>query len=168
MNRFLPVISLAALACIGCEKKEPKPVVALAVDGARSAPDPSFAERADAALRNISEKTLEPAPLKIPPPREEGRPHPLRSELEKHGRVVREKANGTTAPADNAQIVATVKSKLVADREIFASKIQVIADQGVVTLTGSVGSTELLSRAIQLALDTEGVNRVVSLLTIDA
>jgi hypothetical protein len=40
------------------------------------------------------------------------------------------------------------------------------ADHGVVALKGTVGSVELIGRAITLALDTDGVTQVVSLLTV--
>jgi hypothetical protein len=173
MIRFLLALSLALLVCAGCEKKEPKPVVAADAEDPSPTQKAPLTERADAALRNLGEKTLEAA-TEIKGGgvrRDEGKFSALKAELEKNGRVIRDKVvspEQSAAPAaDSAQIVAAVKSKLVADREIFASKIQVNADQGIVTLTGSVGSSALLSRAIQLALETEGVNRVVSLLTID-
>ncbi|HEX2854906.1 MAG TPA: BON domain-containing protein [Opitutaceae bacterium] len=188
MNKFPVVLLLAGLACAGCEKKPPKPVVAASdapadavpadtttVESPSGARGPTFTERADVALRNLKTRVAGPE-VKDAFTRRRDEWHldadNLKSELEKNGRIVREKTTATgesVAPtADDAQIVTAVKGKLVADRDIFASKINVGADQGVVSLTGSAGSADLVGRAIQLALDTNGVNRVVSLLTIDA
>lgn len=190
MKKFFIVFSLVGLTCVGCQKKEPiepkepKPVVApphvsLSESDVLTAPTgprgPSFTERADVALRNLKTRVVG-SETKDAFSRQRAEwqldADNLKAELEKNGRIVREKATtareSTAMTGDNAQIVTVVKSKLVADPEIFASKIQVGADQGVVSLTGSAGSADLVGRAIQLALDTEGVNRVVSSLTIDA
>jgi osmotically-inducible protein OsmY len=95
----------------------------------------------------------------------------VKSELEKSGRVVRERtlAAGERAGGalDNARIVAAVNSKYVADSDLSALKIDVNADKGVVTLNGAVGSVELIGRAVALALDTEGVSRVIGQLTVE-
>jgi osmotically-inducible protein OsmY len=84
--------------------------------------------------------------------------------------VVRSKANAAVAKSgeviDNARVIAVIKSKLVGDRQLSAREIGVEAKQGTVTLTGTVGSAELIGRTVSLALDTEGVTGVVSLLTV--
>jgi osmotically-inducible protein OsmY len=97
-------------------------------------------------------------------------PEEIKAELERTGRVVRSKANAAVAKSgeviDNARVVAVIKSKLVGDRQLSAREIGVEAKQGIVTLTGTVGSAELIGQTVSLALDTEGVTEVVSLLTV--
>jgi len=97
-------------------------------------------------------------------------PEEIKAELERTGRVVRSKANAAVAKSsqviDNARVVAVIKSKLVGDRQLSAREIGVEAKQGTVTLTGTVGSADLIGRTVSLALDTEGVTEVVSLLTV--
>ncbi len=99
-------------------------------------------------------------------------PSDIKTDFEKGGRVVRDK----TGPAmtktgevfDNARIVTVINGKLVADSQLSAIKINVDADNGVVTLKGTVKSADLIGRAIALALDTDGVTQVVSLLTVES
>ncbi|OYV02081.1 MAG: hydrogenase, partial [Verrucomicrobiales bacterium VVV1] len=67
---------------------------------------------------------------------------------------------------DNARVVTVINAKLVADGQLSALKINVDATDGIVTLKGTVGSVDLIGRAITLALDTAGVTQVVSLLTV--
>lgn len=98
-------------------------------------------------------------------------PDDLKADLEKSGRVVREKSvavgEKTGELIDSARIVTVIKAKFVADLELSAFKIDVDADKDVVTLSGTVKSRELIGRAIALALDTNGVNRVISDLKVE-
>ena len=68
---------------------------------------------------------------------------------------------------DNARIVTVINAKFVGESDLSALKINVDADQGTVTLKGTVGSPELIGKAVALALDTDGVNQVISLLTVE-
>lgn len=99
-------------------------------------------------------------------------PSDLRRDLEKTGRVVRERTLSTGEKVggalDNARVVTVVKGKYIAEPDLSALDLNVDADKGVVTLTGSVASLELAGRAIALALDTEGVTQVISLLKVDS
>jgi hyperosmotically inducible protein len=99
-------------------------------------------------------------------------PADLKEDLAKGGRIVRSKsanvAEKTGEVFDNARVVTVINGKLVADRDLSALKINVDADSGIVTLKGTVKSAELLGRAIGIALDTDGVRQVVSLLTVEA
>ncbi|MEY4941758.1 MAG: hypothetical protein RIQ93_3493 [Verrucomicrobiota bacterium] len=63
-----------------------------------------------------------------------------------------------------------VKGKLQADSQISsaASKIQVEAKNGEVTLAGKAPSADAVGRAIALALDTSGVTKVTSNLKVDS
>ena len=94
----------------------------------------------------------------------------IKEELEKTGRVIREKAHQAGAAiADvtaNATTTPTIKSKLVQDSGLSAFKIDVDTTDGVVTLSGTVKSHDQIERAIDLAFQTEGVRKVISTLQI--
>ena len=68
---------------------------------------------------------------------------------------------------DNAKVVTVINAKLVGDAQLSALKINVDADHGTVTLKGTVKSADLIGRAVVLALDTDDVVQVVSLLTVE-
>lgn len=55
-----------------------------------------------------------------------------------------------------------VKGKLQADAEVSAAMIDVKAQNGEVTLKGSVDNAGQIGRAIALALETQGVTKVSS------
>jgi len=67
--------------------------------------------------------------------------------------------------ADSA-INTNVKSKLAADTETSALKINVETNGGVVTLTGIVPTQAEKSQAEQTARNTEGVTRVINNITV--
>jgi osmotically-inducible protein OsmY len=94
----------------------------------------------------------------------------VKEELEKTGRVIREKTRQAgTAIADataNATTTATIKSKLLQDSGLAAFKIDVDTTDGVVTLSGTVKSHDEIARAVDLAFQTEGVRKVISTLQI--
>jgi osmotically-inducible protein OsmY len=94
----------------------------------------------------------------------------IKDELARTGQVVREKtqkAGHAIADATlNARTTAAIKSKLVADEGLAAFKIDVDSNDGVVTLSGSVSSPDDIARAMKIALEQDGVNRVVSTLVV--
>ncbi|MFA6286535.1 MAG: BON domain-containing protein [Opitutaceae bacterium] len=98
-------------------------------------------------------------------------PDDIKADFEKSGRVVREKSVSVGAKSgeiiSDARIVTVINGKLLAAADLSVFKINVDADKGVVSLTGSVKSHALIGRAIALALDTDGVTQVVSLLTVE-
>jgi hyperosmotically inducible protein len=63
-------------------------------------------------------------------------------------------------------ITTRIKSKFMTDEALRASTIDVDTDDHVVTLTGSVVSPAAHAKAISMAKDVEGVNRVVDRLKI--
>src|ERR1043166_5798969 len=71
------------------------------------------------------------------------------------------------ATAD-ARITTAIKGKLLANRELSALSISVNTTGGVVTLSGPVTSAEEVSKAILLAMETDGVREVISTLQIKA
>lgn len=98
------------------------------------------------------------------------RPDQVKEDLERTGRVIRRKAREagqaiSDATAD-ARITGAIKAKLVGSKELSSLSISVNTTDGVVTLSGSVNSMEEISKAVLLAMDTEGVREVVSTLQV--
>jgi hypothetical protein len=94
----------------------------------------------------------------------------IKDELARTGRVVRREASAAghalaDATAD-ARITGAIKTKLLASRDLSALNISVNTTAGVVTLSGFVSSTEHISKAILLAMETDGVREVVSTLQV--
>jgi osmotically-inducible protein OsmY len=69
------------------------------------------------------------------------------------------------ATAD-ARTTGAIKAKLVASRDLSALNISVNTTAGVVTLSGAVASPEDISKAILVAMETDGVREVVSTLQV--
>jgi len=93
-------------------------------------------------------------------------------ELSHTGTVIREKAVKAgeviaDATAD-ARLTAAIKTKLIAEPGLSAMKINVDTKAGEVTLAGSVATTNQVARAINIALQTEGVRKVTSTLQVKA
>jgi hyperosmotically inducible periplasmic protein len=98
------------------------------------------------------------------------RPEDIKDELARTGQVVRRAATEAghaiaDATAD-ARTTTAIKAKLVASRDLSALNISVNTTAGVVTLSGAVASSEDISKAILLAMDTDGVREVVSTLQV--
>ena len=72
----------------------------------------------------------------------------------------------TEARVEDGTVTAAVKAKLLADTTVSGMSIDVDTREGVVTLTGTVGSAAARTRANELARTTEGVVRVEDKLTI--
>ena len=70
------------------------------------------------------------------------------------------KSDGTNI--DDANITASVKSKLVADKASNLTRVDVDTNNGTVYLNGTVASPEQKSRAEQLAWQASGVKTVVN------
>jgi hypothetical protein len=97
-------------------------------------------------------------------------PETIREEMAKTGKVVRgEPRGGEGTDVDNAAdvvVVAAVKAKLLADAQMPAWDVTPQVTNGVVTLSGTVWSVDSIGRAMLIALETEGVNQVVSTLQV--
>jgi hyperosmotically inducible periplasmic protein len=65
---------------------------------------------------------------------------------------------------DDATITARVKTALLNDQQISATKIDVTTTNGVVTISGTVRNRADEQRAIELARQTPGVKEVKSTL----
>ncbi len=98
------------------------------------------------------------------------RPEDIRDELTRTGQIVRREAREVShAIADataDARITTAIKAKLLASRDLSALNISVNTTAGVVTLSGAVASAEHISKAILLAMETDGVREVVSTLQV--
>jgi osmotically-inducible protein OsmY len=81
----------------------------------------------------------------------------------------RAKAAGDTigSSIDDAWIHMKITSKLIADRDTPARKINVDVVNGVVTLRGEVNSETAKEEAERIAKETEGVKRVRNLLKVN-
>jgi osmotically-inducible protein OsmY len=94
----------------------------------------------------------------------------LKEELSRTGKIVRENSsrlgNAVKDASADARITSAIKMKLAADPDLSAVAISVNTTDGLVTLSGNVPSDEALSKAIRLALATEGVRRVESTLQV--
>jgi osmotically-inducible protein OsmY len=175
MKKSIILLSALSLAFVGCSKSSET-----------SKTDPSTAEKAEAAMKNAAAKTgdaIENAAAKTKEVAIDAKdavaaklvewkltPSDIKADLEKGGRVVRSKTGNAVAKSsevfDNARVVTVINTKLIGDSQLSALKIDVDANHGLVTLKGTVKSVDLIGRAITIALDTDGVTQVVSLLSV--
>jgi hyperosmotically inducible protein len=80
-------------------------------------------------------------------------------------------ATGTTGAGptpDDATVESLIQARYFLDPRIKVRTIEVDAEQGVVTLRGTVASDDERAEALALARATEGVSRVEDGLTVDA
>ena len=94
----------------------------------------------------------------------------LKTELEKTGRVVRKKAESVGAKIADATVdartTAAIKTKFAREPNLSSMAISVNTTEGVVTLSGLVASHEQIKRALEIALETDGVKEVISTLQV--
>lgn len=90
----------------------------------------------------------------------------IKDELAKTGTVIREKAkkagNAIAEATVDARITAAIKTKLATEPGVSALKINIDTTDGLVTLSGTSNSYEEVAKAVKIALDTDGVRKVVS------
>ena len=67
---------------------------------------------------------------------------------------------------DDAEITTAVKAKLAADPDVAAIQIDVNTNEGVVTLTGRVKTTDERLEAVRIARETNGVKKVNDLIKV--
>ena len=79
------------------------------------------------------------------------------------GASIRTMHSGTM---DDATITARVKTALLNDTQVNATKIDVTTSNGVVNLSGTVRSKTEEDRAVQLARQVSGVREVKANLTV--
>ena len=69
------------------------------------------------------------------------------------------------ATAD-ARVTAAIKAKYVKDSDLSAWDIHVSTTDGVVTISGTVSNPDLIGKAMEEALDTDGAQQVISTLQV--
>jgi len=94
----------------------------------------------------------------------------ITNELARTGRVIRDKADAAGKALKDAtldgRVTTEIKAKLVKDSDLSAWDIHVSTTDGVVTLSGTVSSPDLIGKAMELALDTDGARQVISTLQV--
>jgi osmotically-inducible protein OsmY len=90
----------------------------------------------------------------------------IKADLSKTGKVVRANAQVAGEKIDDTRVAAVIKAKYLLDRDISAFDISVDVTDGKVVLSGRVASEAIIGRAVELALDTDGVSNVSSDLTL--
>jgi osmotically-inducible protein OsmY len=96
------------------------------------------------------------------------RTNDFKEELARNGQIIRRKAGQAgQAIADataDARITAAIKAKLLGSRDLSALSVSVNTTGGIVTLSGRVASAADISKAMLLAMETDGVREVISTL----
>jgi hyperosmotically inducible protein len=94
----------------------------------------------------------------------------IKDELAQTGKVVRRKAREAGEAIDHAtadaRITAAIKGKLLASRDLSSLQISVNTTGGIVTMSGAVPSAEEISKAMLVAMETDGVREVISTLQV--
>ncbi len=90
----------------------------------------------------------------------------VKDELARTGRVVRQKAQQAGAVVSDAtadvRVTSVIKAKYLSDRELSGQDLKVSTKDGRVTLSGAADTHINIVKAIQLAMDTDGVREVSS------
>ena len=73
-----------------------------------------------------------------------------------------------TRDLQDAKIVTVIKTRLLLDDQLSGTDIEVNAKQGIVTLSGNVGSKSERDLAIAIAKNTDDVDDVISELSVDS
>jgi hyperosmotically inducible protein len=88
------------------------------------------------------------------------------AKLDEMSQEAKAKAEQAGTALGDAAVVAAINAKLAADKDLEASKIEVVAHNGSVVLKGTAPSDAAVLRAVSLAKGTDGVNAVTSELKI--
>ncbi|HEV3121776.1 MAG TPA: BON domain-containing protein [Isosphaeraceae bacterium] len=82
---------------------------------------------------------------------------------------IRQEYERARAGIQNMSVSSRVYSRLHWDKALHTSKIDVkVQNEGTVTLTGTVADSKAKAKAVELAVDTVGVVRVIDLLSLPA
>lgn len=82
------------------------------------------------------------------------------------GQKTADAANRAAEVLSDGALTAKIKSKMALDDTVRARSVDVSTANGVVTVSGSVGSQAEHDRAVQLARETSGVTRVIDHLSV--
>jgi osmotically-inducible protein OsmY len=98
-------------------------------------------------------------------------PEEIRKELNQTGKVVRRNAvalgNAIKETASDARITAAIKADYARDPDLSAWDISVSTTDGQVSLSGKVRSPDLIGKAMEYALETKGVDVVISTIQVE-
>jgi len=90
----------------------------------------------------------------------------IKKELAAKGRVVRQQTRDLASEVKDAtadaRITTEIKGKYALDKDVSALNVSVSTTDGVVTLSGTASSFEAISKAMLIAMETDGVRQVVS------
>jgi hypothetical protein len=75
--------------------------------------------------------------------------------------------SGTLEPIDDSRINSAVQSKVFASEGLSSRNVEVMTQDGIVTLHGVVETAEIEQHALRAAAEVQGVVRVNDELTID-
>jgi hypothetical protein len=93
----------------------------------------------------------------------------IKRSLDKAEEAVRESFHKTRESVHSMGVAARVYGRLHWDKALHDCKtLHIKVEEGVATLTGSVPNAEAKAKAVTLAADTVGVNKVIDELTIPA
>ena len=84
------------------------------------------------------------------------------------GASVRSMSSNASGDMDDATITARIKTVLLNDPQVGATKIDVATSAGIVTVSGTVRSQAEAARAVELAKQFTGVREVKSALQVVA
>jgi osmotically-inducible protein OsmY len=84
------------------------------------------------------------------------------------GYVGTQESRSAGETVDDQLILASVKTKFLADSDVSGFNINVDCFKGIVTLRGYVTISEEIEKATRVALGVSGVKQVVSKLVLDA
>jgi hyperosmotically inducible protein len=94
----------------------------------------------------------------------------IAEELKRTGRVVRRKseqvARQVAEATEDGRTSAAIKARYALDPNLSALDISVDTTDGVVTLAGRVESADAVARAIEIAMEHDGVREVISTLQV--
>ena len=87
--------------------------------------------------------------------------------IEELGDDFRESWASLQKTVDNLSVQGRVYSRLHWDKQLVDARIEVsVAERGVVSMRGSVGNSKAKAKAMKLAQDTVGVEKVINHLTV--
>lgn len=160
-NKTILFTSLACgFALVGCSKSGQTATTASTTPPPASAD--SFAKSANNAINSVA-GTAHQMEWKLTG-------DDIKDDLAAGRTIERSKAGAPTGgvKVDRSDLKKTVEARLQADSEISAMPIDVDADRdGQINLSGKANTTDQVGRTIALALDTEGVTKVVSKIKLD-
>lgn len=165
MNKTIMLSSIACgLALVGCTKSGQTSTTA-STEPATPPPASSadaFAKSAGNAINSVA-STAHQIEWKLTA-------DDIKDDLAAGRPIERSKAGAPTGgvKVDRSDLKKSVQARLQSDSELAAVPIDVDADRdGQINLSGKANTTEQVGRTIAVALDTEGVTKVVSKIKLD-